>query len=205
MPTSAKTFDTDMRELLRKYINQGMTRFLDVGAGSGKYGKMLKEIDPSVYVAAVEPQHEYQFMFKLHDYYEDLIIESIENLIYNAPTLCFDVVIFGDVLEHLPKAIGYSIIEHFIYRTSYIVIVVPQRLIQLDNEFYAECHSSIWEHDDLLRYKPVILEKNDKIMVQIRGYLGMRNTRMSKDTHKIVAKQGVNFRGLVIDKELSDG
>jgi len=105
MPTSAKTFDKEVEKLLRKYISKGMTRFLDIGAGSGKYGKMLDVWDRGDFrVEAIEPDVKYRDEYGLHQIYNYVYHQSVHEFIEDYRVYCTNVVIFGDILEHLPKS-----------------------------------------------------------------------------------------------------
>lgn len=202
MPTSAKTFDREVEELLLKYIdNKGMTKFLDVGAGSGKYGKMLSDWDLDYRMDAVEPDLEYAKEYKLHEIYNHLYLDTIQSFIYGYPTYCTNVVIFGDVLEHLPKSTGIDVLEHFIYRCNYIIVVTPKYLIQFDESTRQENHNSIWHPAVFENYRGRVKEKNNKVLAVIPGFFNYPDAVISKSSYEIMKEQGcTRFRGTIMDR-----
>jgi len=209
MPTSAKTFDKEVEELLSRYINKGMRRFLDIGAGGGKYGRMLSMLDyvsdeniPDFYTEAVESEGEYVEQYNLKDKY-DFVYHSItiQDFIIANPNYCTNVVILGDILEHLKKSDGIDVLEFFIYRCNYIIVIVPQKLIQFDSDKPQECHNSIWKDDDFREYQAKCIHKNGKILVTIPGYFNHPDARISKASYKIMVNNGCDrFRGTIMDQ-----
>lgn len=127
MPTSSNIFKTETSELL-KFINP-KTAF-DVGVGMGKYGNMLKEVVPNCLISGCEVEPKY-----LHDYkdshapYTNIINKSIVNII-NSSELNFDLVIFGDILEHLKYSEVFDVLDYFQYRSKYILLSYPNKLRQ---------------------------------------------------------------------------
>jgi len=211
MPTSAKTFNSEMEQLLQTYIVKGMKRFLDVGAGAAKYGKMLNSLRDEygaqknfegIRIAAVEPNWDYSYDYDLEAIYDDLFHSTIEEFINLYPSKCHDVVIFGDILEHLPKSVGISVLEFFLYRSSFIIVVVPKMLIQFDKDNLLENHNSYWTEADFLKYNPVILDKKHKMMVQMRGFLRRKEAVIQEASYDIMKRQGCSsFLGIIVEKE----
>jgi trans-aconitate methyltransferase len=62
MPYSLDTYNSLFKEHISKLE---ISSFLDVGAGSGKYGKLIKESFPSASVLALEPTQKYIEEFNL--------------------------------------------------------------------------------------------------------------------------------------------
>lgn len=205
MPTSAKTFDKEVEKLLRRYISKGMTRFLDVGAGSGKYGKMLNDLRTEekfdFYMDAVEPDLEYAKEYKLHEIYNYIYFENIYSFMSERQTYCTNVVIFGDVLEHLPKSAGIDVLEHFIYRSNFVIVVVPRYFIQLNNEHWMENHNSIWQEKDFLKYGARVRYQNNKFLANMPGFFNYPDAVISKSSYEIMKEQGcTRFRGTIMDR-----
>ena len=205
MPTSAKTFDKEVEKLLRKYISKGMTRFLDIGAGSGKYGKMLNKFrdwkNSDFYVDAIEPDLEYCNKYLLHEIYNWIYYENVCSFINERQTYCANVVIFGDVLEHLPKSAGIDVLEHFIYRSNFVIVVVPRYLVQLDKDHWMENHNSIWMEEDFLKYGARVRYKNNKFLANMPGFFNYPDAVISKSSYEIMKEQGcTRFRGTIMDR-----
>ena len=207
MPTSAKTFDKEVQELLEKYVSKGMTKFLDVGAGSGKYGKMLSSMPVWDYtkfqVDAIEPEEQYRIDYRLKGIYSNIFGFEVQKFIGLFPSYCANVVIFGDVLEHLPKSAGIDVLEHFIYRSNFIIVVVPKSLVQFSKEEYTnnEDHNSIWHPAVLEAYRGTVKEKNNKILATIPGFFNYPDAVISKSSYEIMKEQGcTRFRGTILDR-----
>ena len=66
MPYSNSTFDQAIKDFI---INHRMTKYLDIGAGAGKYGSMIKKAIPLAFVEAVEIDKKYIIEFQLHKIY----------------------------------------------------------------------------------------------------------------------------------------
>lgn len=205
MPTSAKTFDKEVERLLRKYISKGMKRFLDIGAGSGKYGKMLNSFRDwnytDFYMDAVEPDGDYRREYHLHTIYNYVHSDSIESFVNIYPTYCTNVVIFGDVLEHLPKSVGIDVLEHFIYRCNYIIAITPRYLVQFSKDHIQESHNSIWQEEDFLKYGARVRYKNNKFLANMPGFFNYPDAVISKSSYEIMKEQGcTRFRGTIMDR-----
>lgn len=207
MPTSAKVFDKEVRKLLLKYVNKGMTRFLDVGAGSGKYGKMLNSLRLGVdvyenyQIDAVEPDANYKAEYKLWKIYNKLHGYTIQEFIGLFPNYCTNVVIFGDVLEHLKKSAAIDVLEHFIYRSNFVIVVVPKRFVQLNEDHWMENHNSIWQEEDFLKYGARVRYWNNKFLANMPGFFNYPDAVISKSSYEIMTEQGcTRFRGMIMDR-----
>ena len=78
----------------------GFTRFLDVGCGAGLYGDIIREVfGRDVQVDAVEGFAEYVVRYNLLSKYDRIFLEDIREVHHRLEP--YDVVICGDVLEHL--------------------------------------------------------------------------------------------------------
>lgn len=62
----------------------------------------------------------------------------------------YDLVIFGDSIEHMPKSVGLDLLNFLTYRSQYILILVPEFVIQHEQDGVAEeAHVSVWSESDL--------------------------------------------------------
>ena len=94
---------------------------LDVGPGAGAYGKLIKESFPNATVDAVEIWEPYLNQFKLHSIYDRLYVrDAREHTNY-----VYDLVIFGDVLEHMSKEDAVSLWERVKDQANYALISIP--------------------------------------------------------------------------------
>jgi len=123
MPYSYGEFKTQIRNHIVDNFPKH-TRILDVGAGSGTYGKMLrphyKKID------AVEIFPEYVKNFKLEEIYNKVHIADILDFNF----IPYNYVIMGDVLEHIPKEKAEALIRAIHYCGKNLMIAVPYQYEQ---------------------------------------------------------------------------
>jgi 2-polyprenyl-3-methyl-5-hydroxy-6-metoxy-1,4-benzoquinol methylase len=93
---------------------------IDVGAGAGTYAKLLKPHIPSHYVA-IEIFNNYIDEYKLKELYNEVWAEDVRS--YNSLTA--DLIIFGDVLEHMSKEEAISVWNVARKGCKYGIISVP--------------------------------------------------------------------------------
>ena len=113
----------------------------DVGCGDGFYGKIVRHFIPNCYIIGIEKNHRYSTMFRLYSLYDKLIIDDIINInfsrLYN---LKIDLIIFGDVLEHLEDIYVHEIVSRALDSVNYIIINSPVGFQPQDHEFEEEIH-----------------------------------------------------------------
>jgi len=155
MPFSHKVFDPVVEALFRRIRPASL---LDVGAGSGKYGAMMRRLEGELTFSCrkvgVEITGAYVDSYGLAAIYDDIWVRDVYSLLSSAPDLSGDVVVLGDVLEHLPKSRGIDLIEYLLYRFKYLIAIFPVDLVQGAWEGNpAEAHVSLWYPEDLSRYR----------------------------------------------------
>ncbi len=169
MPVSDHRFDDKIKEFISSINPQ---RVLDVGCGAGKYADMLKELGVECYLRGVEVDDSYVGEYGLRDKYSDLDVEPIEKWIDRHTDEVWDLVILGDVLEHLKKSDGLDLLDFLMYRTKHILIQYPFDFIQYSWRGHpSENHRSVWFREDF-KY-PDTQYFQDEIMrlVIIRGFV----------------------------------
>ena len=67
MPYSSPIFDNELELYFREARHSSV---LDIGAGEGKYGEMLRRVQPKTKLIAVELDADYVEEYKLRDLYE---------------------------------------------------------------------------------------------------------------------------------------
>jgi hypothetical protein len=97
MPTSA---DEGKPWMINKILAKEPRSILDLGAGCGTYARLLRPLLPDAYMTAVEIHAAYVSDYKLWRSYDSVIIGDIRTC--DVPEA--DVVILGDVLEHMSHA-----------------------------------------------------------------------------------------------------
>jgi len=170
MPYSSFIFNDAIKEIIK--LLQPKT-FLDIGAGAGKYGSIVREINPSVKTTAVEIEK---------DYIEKFNLSSLYDQIWNIPVsditqpkyfdLNFDVIMVGDILEHLKKSEGVDLLNFLIYRCQWIIVEFPHRYLQNAVDGYSsEAHISVWTENDFLSFERTqMYAKDTQRLIVLRGY-----------------------------------
>lgn len=95
MPDSIRENDSDVLAFVAEH---GIKSVLDIGAGMGTYGKLLKS--EVAHIDAVEVWQPYIDMFNLR-YVYDQVIQADARHLGSSDFENYDMVIFGDVLEHM--------------------------------------------------------------------------------------------------------
>ena len=152
MPYTSFIFDNAIAEIIKLVRPKN---FLDLGAGAGKYGLMVKEINPAIEAVAVEIQKDYIEKFGLRSIYNQVwnvsVIDIIQPKYFDS---IFDVVMVGDILEHLKKSESIDLLNFLIYRCRWIIIEFPHMYLQniVDN-YPSEAHISVWAERDFSSFE----------------------------------------------------
>jgi len=100
-------------------------RVVDAGSGGGEYGEMIASCLEGCTVIGVEIYEPYLEHFpSLTNCYSKMIIGDIRNIIHEEE-IYGDLIIFGDVLEHLPKKDVHPLLREAIKKFRYILISTP--------------------------------------------------------------------------------
>lgn len=170
MPYSDPAFDKQVENFLVKHKFQ---KYIDIGSGSGKYGKMIKKNLPDSYVVAIEGDNSYINKFRLKKTYDEVHNSNIETFFEDKPDFTTDIVIIGDCIEHLKKSDGVDLINYLVYRCHYILIVFPSKYIQYAHDgHYLESHRSVWTKYDFLPFDHNYHTKGYMNLVIVKGYIG---------------------------------
>ena len=157
MPYSANILDKLVLGIIESLLPLSV---IDIGAGAGKYGTMIKQsqVLNNCRLTGIEIDETYIREYALEQLY-DQVINSDALALIDHPSTRADLVIIGDCIEHLRKSDGQDLIEFLLYRSSHVLIVYPQNLPQDDWEGHAqEAHISIWNkssfcHLDAIHYE----------------------------------------------------
>lgn len=108
---------------LTAWINAtGITTVLDVGAGAGYYGSAIRKACPSVTVLdAVEVFPYYRERYSLDELYDTVTIADVRHIM----EFPYDLVILGDVIEHLPRADAIRLWSDISASARYAYIAMP--------------------------------------------------------------------------------
>lgn len=104
-------------------------RILDVGAGQGKYAELLPTYPR---VDACEVWEPYVQQHKLRELYREVYVSDVYDLVRSAwwDDRHYDLVIMGDVLEHLPVDRARTVVDRVLTVGADVLVVVPFRYPQ---------------------------------------------------------------------------
>jgi len=149
MPYSSNTFD---QILVDQVLGLKPKTVLDVGAGAGKNGLLLRNAGYQGKLDAIEPTQNYIEKFNLVNQYDKIYPQSLEEYVQKNPTNRYDVVIFGDVLEHLFRSAAMDYLDYFLYRTCWVIVIWPTYLPQDDYENnHYEVHKTNFDLRDIMQ------------------------------------------------------
>ena len=97
------------------------TTVLDVGAGAGVYADLLRPALPGMHITALEPWQPYIWRFALLGKYDAVTMRDVRTVDY----FDYDLVIFGDVLEHMSKDDALAVWDKVSQQARRAVISIP--------------------------------------------------------------------------------
>ncbi|GAA1760291.1 class I SAM-dependent methyltransferase [Luedemannella helvata] len=123
---------------------------LDVGAGMGTYSNLLRAVTPGASWSCVEIFEPYVQRFSLHEKYDVIYREDIRAFAW--PT-AYDVVILGDVLEHLTLDDARLVWAAARANARFVALSIP--IVEYpqgpENGNVHEAHLQEWNHDMVLK------------------------------------------------------
>jgi SAM-dependent methyltransferase len=102
--------------------------FLDVGCGAGGYGKIIREVygETPIVLAGVEVFPEYITRYNLSSIYSIIIPTDIRQAVELLPN--FDLIIMGDILEHLDKKDAVEIVDKLRPKCKFLWGALPVKV-----------------------------------------------------------------------------
>lgn len=175
MPNSSDVFNVEISSIIRSICPATV---FDIGIGSGKYGELLQTICPSSIITGCEIDSDYLIEYKQrHSFYKKIINKSILDII-DVEEFDVDLVIMGDVLEHLKHSQVIDVLDYFQYRSKYMLCVYPSHLKQgIWNGHISERHMSDLNLNELVSKYDVweYKKKYDTFFIMnltlLKGYL----------------------------------
>ncbi len=170
MPYSDARFDSTVKTILKKIKPK---KVLDVGPGHGKYARLIRSVlGEDTIIEAVEIDKTYIKEFKLKELYDTVHNCSIQDFVDRNIDTEYDLVIFGDVIEHLKKSEGVDVLDFFVYRTKHIMVQWPHGFVQNTWEGHRhEAHIAVWGKADFSNYDYKWYEQDFMRLVLINGYV----------------------------------
>lgn len=149
MPTSA----ADGRHWVYERIRDTTAdTIVDAGAGEGTYSTLARHLRLDARWVAIEIFEPYVDRFLLTQKYDDVIVGDVN--IWQ-PTTDDYVILFGDVLEHMPRSEAVNLLQFHMQHAAEIMVSIPivyapQGAVH-GNEHEAHLHHWHWdEMDELL-------------------------------------------------------
>ena len=123
MPYSYGEFKNEVRNHIVDNFGKE-TKILDVGAGSGTYGRLLKPHYDVVDALEIFP--DYIKTFNLESVYSKVIIGDITEYDFSE----YDYIIMGDVLEHIPTDKAKTLLNKIQFFQKRMLVAVPYQYEQ---------------------------------------------------------------------------
>lgn len=134
---------------------------LDVGTGMGDYLELIRNyLKPDVVVHGVEVWEPYVKEYALDQRYNQLFIEDVREM----TEFGYDLVILGDVLEHMPEDDAVKLWETISKQAKYALISIPighHPQGAWGGNPYEVHHEEDWSTERVLKAFPGIIEHKE--------------------------------------------
>ena len=121
---------------------------LDIGAGAGKYGKLVKNIFPSCIAEAIEVWEPYIDEFSLKEVYNTIYQQDARKFDFLGKR--YDIIFLGDILEHMTEKEAIDLWLNCLSSSSYVIMSIPTVHYPQGHEHgnpYEEHVVDNWTHD----------------------------------------------------------
>lgn len=118
MPISSPEGKSEFVHFIDKYKPQSI---LDIGAGKGNYGTLIRIAHEPRILHAVEVWQPYIDEFNLSATYDKVFKEDVRD----RDDFQYDLVILGDILEHMEKDQAMSVWEKVSKQAKYAILSIP--------------------------------------------------------------------------------
>jgi hypothetical protein len=159
MPYSFDYFKNDVKYHIMKNIPHH-AKVLDVGAGSGKYGVMLRHYFN--YFDALEVYHPYIVQFDLHSIYKRIFCSDIMEFDISE----YDYLIMGDIIEHLKIEDAQTLLSYINNSGKKCLVAIPYNMEQDEvggNIYEKHLQSDLTENNFIDRYPYMRLLFNNEL------------------------------------------
>jgi 2-polyprenyl-3-methyl-5-hydroxy-6-metoxy-1,4-benzoquinol methylase len=141
--------------IARSVVALGPATLLDVGPGVGTYADLLRPSLPSARWACVEVHEPYVDDYGLRQKYDDVHVADVRSFPWPRR---YDIVILGDVLEHLPLADALAVWRAARAHAGHVVLSLPivEHPQGPQHGNVHEAHLHTWRHEAVLATLPGI-------------------------------------------------
>ena len=149
MPFSTNVYKKETLNFIKNKFNRTST-VLDIGAGAGVYADHLR--DYFYKMDAVEGFEPYVERYGLREKYANVFIENILDFDFSY----YDLIIFGDVLEHIEEEAGIKLVEKLYDKCNDLIIAIPYNSEQeahFDNDLEIHKQTELTQESFLAKYK----------------------------------------------------
>lgn len=145
-----------------QFCGQDIKSVLDIGPGQGTYYHILNRQLADATWHAVEIFKPYIDKFNLSDFYDEVYNQDARDFY---PSQNYDLIIAGDVLEHMTKDEAVALVNRLLKHTKHLLISIPIVKWPQDeiNDNPNEVHvKDDWSHSE-------VIESFDKIATGFAG------------------------------------
>jgi hypothetical protein len=185
------------------------TRVLDIGAGYGKWGYLVREaldfipgrLQPSTWQVEIDGLEIFPTGSPLAEWVYDRML--VGNALDMLGTLReYDLVILGDVIEHFTKADGLRLLRTLLEQNRNVIVVTPMDFFEQNAEENAhEQHLSLWSQDDFAEWPHDYEVVGGSIIVALLAgkgatYPTMTTARVSRAVYRLpgMSRRGASAR-----------
>lgn len=157
------SYAENIKPILEAVIEINPKRVLDIGAGFGKYGVLIREalmsdraekgdLTPTddIFMECMETARYFYDRKLLHDIYNNCILTDARTFTFLEGDK-WDVVLLIDVVEHMSKQDGIALIKKFKDNGSKILVSTPRNVVMYEKDYYGnDCpkHETQWMYED---------------------------------------------------------
>jgi 2-polyprenyl-3-methyl-5-hydroxy-6-metoxy-1,4-benzoquinol methylase len=136
-----------IQEMIRAILSGQHRTVIDVGAGAGKWGRLLAGLVGRI--DAIEIWQGYVERYSLPDLYSKVFVMDARDFNWNPP---YNVVILGDVLEHMDRASAVAMLSRIRDSGSRVFLTIPISLCPQGevNGNPHEAHLDQWTNAELI-------------------------------------------------------
>lgn len=155
MPGSSQVGKREALEMLAM-IEDELETILDVGPGRGQWYDLLRPWYPDATFDAVEIFLPYVNRYGLMDKYETIYRDDAFSESFGVHHSQYDLVIFGDVLEHVEKERGIAGVKRLLRKWGLLSIPLGECPQEATEENPYEEHVATWTIEEVYAAFPVV-------------------------------------------------